>query len=164
MFAGTASACDVPRDPEGTLERARGGALRVGVTERRPWVFRAGAVDDTEPRGVEAELVRGFAKQVGARVAWTWASEQELFEALERFELDIAAGGFTEDTPWKERVGLTRVYFEHEQSVERAGERTTRAQGHVLATAPGENRTLLELDRYVARQRDAIAQQVGAAP
>lgn len=29
--------CDLPRDPEQTFERVRGGTLRVGITARPPW-------------------------------------------------------------------------------------------------------------------------------
>src|SRR3712207_7643050 len=45
LLALVAAACDLPRDPEGTLQRVRGGTMRVGVVERRPWT--------TFPRSVE---------------------------------------------------------------------------------------------------------------
>ena len=45
-----ATACSsLPRDPEGTLERVRHGALRVGLVENPPWVVRTAG----EPQGAE---------------------------------------------------------------------------------------------------------------
>src|SRR5688500_19972184 len=36
-----------------------------------------------------------FAQTLGARVEWQRGPESRVFEALERFELDVAIGGFT---------------------------------------------------------------------
>jgi polar amino acid transport system substrate-binding protein len=103
----------VPRDPEGTLDRVRGGTLRVGLVENPPWVVRTAG----EPGGAEAELVRRLAAELGAKPEWVWGGEQAHLEALERFRLDLVAGGLTDDTPWKKRVGLTTPYFEEEVRV-----------------------------------------------
>ncbi len=46
---------DLPRDPEGTLNRVRGGRVRVGLVEHPPWVVRRSG---GEPAGVEVELVK----------------------------------------------------------------------------------------------------------
>ena len=64
--------CAIPTDPQGTLERARGGVLRVGMTEAHPWTRR----DASRRSGVEVELVSRFAKQLGARVEWTDGSRE----------------------------------------------------------------------------------------
>lgn len=32
------SSCDLPRDPENTLERVRGAKMRVGITASPPWM------------------------------------------------------------------------------------------------------------------------------
>ena len=106
-LAATASAgCgDWPRDPAGTLDRARGGTLRAGAAEAPPWVVRAA---DGTAAGPEAELIAAFARSIGARVEWRWGSADELLRALERRELDVAAVGLTAATPWQTRVGLTR--------------------------------------------------------
>ncbi len=88
------AACGIPRDPRGTLDRVRGGTMRVGVAARAPWVVLAGA----EPAGVEPRLLRTFARALGARIAWTPGAESELMEALERGELDVVAGGLTRST------------------------------------------------------------------
>lgn len=98
---------DYPRDPEGTLDRARGGTLRVGVSDAEPWVTGSDGV----PGGLEADLVRGFAETIGADVEWVRGPHQEHMEALAKFELDLVAGGVTTATPWKKDVGLTRPYL-----------------------------------------------------
>jgi len=106
--ASPLAGCSLPRDPEGTLDRVRGDTLHVGVTEAPPFVVRHG--ERTEPGGVEAALVRGFADSLGAAVAWHWGPADGHLEALERFELDLVAAGLTAATPWKKRAGLTRPY------------------------------------------------------
>ncbi|MPZ72023.1 MAG: transporter substrate-binding domain-containing protein [Nitriliruptorales bacterium] len=100
------AACDIPRDPEGTLQRVAGDVLRAGFTEAPPWA--SGAVSD--PQGVEVELVEGFAETLGARVEWTKAPEAELFKALEVRSLDIVVGGFDASDPWVVTAGMTRPY------------------------------------------------------
>lgn len=102
----TLAACDIPRDPRGSLTRASGDTLRVGVTEARPWVERVG----DEPRGVEPQLIRGFARSIDATIEWSWGSAEEHMEALRLYELDVVIGGFTRATPWRKHVGLTQPY------------------------------------------------------
>lgn len=133
-------ACEpYPRDPEATLERASGGLLRVGATESPPWLVRTG---DDSARGPEAEMVEAFAQAIDARVEWRWGAADEHLEALERHELDLVAAGLLASSPWKQRVGLSRPWHE-------AGD--TR---RVLAVPPGENRTLVALERVIeARKR-----------
>ena len=99
---------DLPRDPKGTLRRVQGGRLRVGLVEHPPWVVRT----EGEPAGAEVALVRQFASELNASPEWYWGGEQQHMEALERFELDLVAGGLTDDTPWSKYVGLTSPYYE----------------------------------------------------
>lgn len=106
LFASPA--CDIPRDPDDTLDRVRGGVLRVGVIDNEPWTKRAGG----EPTGVEVQLVREFAAELGARAHWMWGGEGEQMEALKRGELDLVIGGLTDETPWGAEVGTTNPYFE----------------------------------------------------
>ena len=144
LAALTALACEPwPRDPEGTLEAARGGTLRVGATEAPPFLTRTGE----RAGGPEAELVEAFARSIDARVEWRWGSQDGHLEALERFELDVAAGGLTDGSPWKARVAFTRPW------------RVERDARHVLAVPPGENRTLVALERLIESGRKG-----GAAP
>jgi len=76
-----AAGCQYPRDPDGTLDRVEGGVMRVGVTHADPWVL----ADDDEPSGgAEVELVRRFARDVGARIEWVHGSEEEVVDATKR--------------------------------------------------------------------------------
>ena len=123
-----------PHDPEGTLERVTGGTLRVGATESPPALVRGEGGAATGP---EAELVRAFARARDARVEWRWGAQDAHMEALERYELDLVAGGLTAASPWKSRVGFTRPW------------RVEGKTKHVLAVPPGENGTLVALDRLI---------------
>src|SRR5687768_5519691 len=76
--------CGMPRDPEGTLERVRGGTLRVGVVERAPFTRAEGQT----PSGPEVELVQEFARTLEATVEWTVGTEAEVMEALKHRELE----------------------------------------------------------------------------
>lgn len=145
----------LPRDPEASLARAEErGALLVGVAESPPWVVRRGG----EAAGVEADLVRGFAAGRGLRVEWRWGGVEEHLGALERFELDLVAGGLTSDSPWGKRVALTRRYV----ATRRPGER--KPARHVLAVPPGENRLLGELERFLGGEEDAVRARLAEDP
>ena len=106
VLAGTIG-CGVPRDPEKTLEEVTGGVMRVGITGSEPWTILSGP----EPAGVEVELVKQFAKSLDARIEWIEGSEEEIFEALEVRELDLAIGGFTIQSPWAGKVTFTHPYL-----------------------------------------------------
>ena len=99
-------ACGLPLDPEGTLDRVEGGTLRVGVVPHTPW---------TDPsdggRGVEVDLVRRFAEEVGARVRWTWGPPDELLGALEHRAVDMVIGGLIDVDPSLAAVGMSRPYL-----------------------------------------------------
>jgi hypothetical protein len=132
-----AGACaDLPRDPEGALERARGGTLRVGGVDAPPWIVRSGE----RATGPEAELVEAFARTLGARVEWRWAAHDEHMHALERYEVDVVAAGLTQATPWRARVALSRPWLRQERA------------RHVLAVPAGENGLLTALDRFIERR------------
>ena len=129
------AACDMPRDPEGTLDRARGGVLRAGAAEAAPWVVRRGG--GGRPAGPEAEIVERFAASIDARVQWEWGSSDQLLRRLEKRELDVVVAGLTARTPWKTHVGVTRPW------------RKDGEDERVLAVAAGENETLVALDRLI---------------
>jgi polar amino acid transport system substrate-binding protein len=77
------------------------------VVERPPWVTdSAGQV-----RGLEGALVAELARELGATPEWVRGPESPLLEALHRRELDLVIGGFTDDTPWRDRVALTASYY-----------------------------------------------------
>jgi polar amino acid transport system substrate-binding protein len=100
------SACQFPRDTEGTLDRVRGGVLRVGVIEHEPWV----STGEGRPTGVEVALIDGFARRIGARVEFTTGAEEELIGALREGGLDLVAGGMTKRSPWKKEASPTRPF------------------------------------------------------
>ncbi len=132
------SACDLPRDPEHTLERVRGGVLRVGAVHETPWVRMRPA---GPPEGVEAALVEALATSLDAEIRWTYGGETRLMAALQRFELDLVIGGLEADSPYAGTVGFTRPYFvgadEH---------------AHVLAAPPGENAWICLLEDFLHKQ------------
>ena len=102
--------CQYPRDPDGTLERVSdGGVMRVGVAEADPWVV----MDGDEPSGgAEVEIVRRFARDVGARLEWVHGSEEELVEAAKEGQIDLLIAGLTKRSRWKKDVAFTRPYVE----------------------------------------------------
>ena len=99
--------CQIPQDPGETLERVRGGTMRVGISEHDPWV----KLDGPEPGGVEAELVRRFADRLDSGVKWTRGSEAELIDALHERQLDLVIAGLHAKLPWKKEVAFTRPYY-----------------------------------------------------
>jgi ABC-type amino acid transport substrate-binding protein len=121
-----------PRDPEKTLEHVKGGTLRVGLVENPPWVVRRAG----KPAGVEVALVQKLADELGAKPEWHWGGEQAHMEALEKFELDLLAGGITRKTEWRKKVGLTSAYLDDQEK-------------HGLATPPGENGWIKLLDEFL---------------
>lgn len=135
MLAGCAS---YPADPYGTLERATGGVLQVGVVHNEPFVSVVGG----EPSGQEVDLVERYAEGIDARVEWTAGSEGSLVDKLDHGQVDMVIGGLTSDTQWKKKVGLTRSY---RQTTDEFGKK----RRHVMAVRQGENALLLDLDRFL---------------
>jgi ABC-type amino acid transport substrate-binding protein len=129
------SSCELPRDADHTLDRVRGGELRVGVADHPPWV----TIGDERMDGIEPRLVADLARGLGARPVWRRGAESELLDALQRRELDIVVGGLTNDSPWKGRVAFTRPHFTD----------TVTGRAHVLAVSPGENAFLVHVERFL---------------
>ena len=113
--------CEYPRDPEGTLDRVRGGVLRVGVTEADPWV----TIDaEGVPSGVEVELVTRFAETVDAEVEWVEGTESDLMEALHGRQLDVVIAGLTRQSEWQRVAALTRPFVTTQVVIGAPDERT----------------------------------------
>ena len=110
LAAAILAGCQYPRDPEGTLDRVRGGVMRVGVTHVDPWV----KLDGGEPSGVEVELLERFAKTLGAEIEWVEGSESDLVDALHGRQLDVVVAGLTRRSEWQRVVALTRPFVTYE--------------------------------------------------
>ncbi len=132
--------CQIPSDPDGTLERARGGELRVGASVHDPWV----RLEGSRPAGVEPHLVEGFARELGARVTWRVGGEEALVRALAEGELDVVVGGITKRSPWKKEVAPTRPFA------------TVGSERHVMLATPGENALLVRLERYLRAREPEV--------
>ena len=93
-------------------------------------------------------FVRGFADEIGADVDWRVGAESELAEWLDGGDIDVVIGGFQANSPWTEEIAFTRPYEE----VEADG--VTRKM--VMGVRRGENRMLVELERYLSRATGEI--------
>jgi ABC-type amino acid transport/signal transduction systems, periplasmic component/domain len=133
----------VPSDPEGTLDRVSGGMLRAGATHHEPWVVTG--VGD--PAGDEPALLEEFAATLDAEVEWTVGNEESLVAALERGDLDVVVGGFTDATPWADRAATTVPYTE-------APGPDGSPEKHVMLVRMGENRFLVALEEFLLERGD----------
>lgn len=131
-----------PADTQGTLDRATGGELRVGIAENPPWTQVA---PDGTVSGTEVELLEGYATTIDAEIRWVPAGENTLAAQMRNGELDLVIGGLAADVPWTSQIALTRPY--------------TTAEGPggapvdlVMGVRPGENALLVDLERYLAEQ------------
>lgn len=145
-----------PADPQGTLDRARGGTLRVGASINGEWVriagpasgdVRSGDVPASDVQGKEAELVRDFAAQLGAEVEWVAGTEQVLADELKHGGLDLMIGGLDDKTPWVTHAGITRPYAESRDD-------RGNLHKHVMLVPLGENAFLLELDQFLMAAKE----------
>ncbi|MFC7405577.1 transporter substrate-binding domain-containing protein [Georgenia alba] len=134
----------IPTDPDGTLERVRGGTLRVGVSPNPPWTDLPDGTD-ADPTGTEAELVEEFAQHLDAEVEWEAGGEEELVTSLERGEIDLLIGGLTARTPWVDKVGTT---YRYTVTYDAHGQE----EQHVMAVPMGENAFLVELEHFLLAQ------------
>ena len=105
------AACgDFPKDANAALKRASAGEpLKVGYSAAEPWVRDSGSPEG--PAGIEPELIRDWARQNGARVAWIKGSESQLVEALGQNSVDLAVGGFLDNNPHGAMIGTTQPYL-----------------------------------------------------
>ena len=97
-----------PKDAEKTLDKVSNGTIRVGFTDAEPWVYPSA----TGAQGIEADIVTNFANTLHAKIDWVQGTEEQLYNALKRGEINILIGGITDQTPWKEKIGLTKPYLE----------------------------------------------------
>lgn len=131
-----------PSDSQGTLERATGGTLRVGISENPPWTEVA---PDGTVSGSEVDLVTGYAETIDADIAWVPGGESALAAGMAAGHLDLVIGGLPKDAPWTSEMALTRPYTT-----------ATGPEGKkveiVLGAPPGENALLVDLERFLAEE------------
>lgn len=126
----------IPSDPDGTLESVRGSELRVGLAPDGELVED----DDGVPSGSVVRIVEGFADSIDSEPEWTFATEETLVRMLEAGDLDLVAGGFTSDTPWVDKAGITRGY---------GGIPGADGRSIVMLVPLGENAFLSTLETYL---------------
>lgn len=126
----------VPADPDGTLTAVTEGELRVGVSPDPGLIEEDGAA----PSGPVAELVNDFAERLDAQPDWALGSEESLVRMLEAGKLDLLVGGFTDQSPWVDRAGMTRGYTQ----IEGADGRRI-----VFLVPLGENAFLAQLETFL---------------
>lgn len=138
------AACGVtiPTDPDGTLDRVRGGTLRVGLSPAEPWTEVHG---DGTFSGEEIRLLRAFAAHLDADLVVTSGGEEELVGLLERGALDVVAGGLTSTTPWVSTAAVTT------SCATTVGERGGPVH-HVMLVSMGENAFQVALERFLLDQ------------
>lgn len=141
LLGGALAGCGlvVPADPDGTLDRVRGGELRVGLSPEPGLV----EIDDDEASGALVDIAEDFARSIDADPRWTVRGEESLVAMLEDGRLDVAIGGFTERTPWADRVGVSRPY---------PGVPGSDGRPLVVLVPLGENAFLSELERFLDRE------------
>ncbi|MFL5561710.1 MAG: substrate-binding periplasmic protein [Gemmatimonadaceae bacterium] len=107
VLAVAAAACNLPHDADATIDRVRGGTMRVGFVVDTPWVTDSAG----GPGGIEPALVRALASDLGATVRWTRGQQSNLLQTLSKRELDLVVGGIAATSPWKQQLALTRPYY-----------------------------------------------------
>ncbi|APX32336.1 ABC transporter substrate-binding protein [Brachybacterium sp. P6-10-X1] len=131
-----------PADAQGTLDRATGGVLRVGISENAPFTEVA---EDGTVSGSEVELIQEYAASIDAEIEWTPAGENTLAAMMKAGDLDVVIGGLASDAPWTSKISLTRPYTT-----------TTGPDGSpvkiVMGVTPGENALQVDLERFLAEE------------
>ncbi|MCP2032194.1 ABC-type amino acid transport substrate-binding protein [Okibacterium sp. HSC-33S16] len=141
----TGCASSFPADPDGTLDRVTGGALRVGISPNGDWTDMT---DGGEASGIEVSLVEDFAEGIDAEIEWIEGGEEKLFTDLAAGRLDMVIGGLTDTTPWTDKAAITQPF----DQVMTADGKTVK---HVMAAAMGENAFLVELEQFLLTQESA---------
>ena len=123
------AACDLPRDPEETLESVQGQELRVGVLK-----FGQNAEKDRP-------IVERLAASLKAKLVYVEGDAHALFEDIKRGHLHMVIGGVPESTPFEKELGLSKpvgpLHGAHEE------------EDRVIAVRPGENAFLLRVNEVI---------------
>lgn len=125
----------IPRDPESTLSRVRGGRFVVGIVQapsQAEW-------KDGEASGTEVRLVKRLAQVLGVNPQFTLLGLDEATHQLKEFKIDLLIGGFTSSTVLKNQVAVSRPYDDAEDPPK------------VFLLPPGENEWLYFVDETLFR-------------
>jgi len=135
FLAGLALAgCDLPRDPEETLETVQGEELRVGVLK-----FGQNA-DKDRP------IVERLASSLGSTLVYVEGDAHALFEDLKRGHLHLVVGGVPESTPFAKEIGLSKPVGPLHGAREE--------ENRVIAVRPGENAFLLRVNEAIEAAKE----------
>lgn len=124
------SACDaLPRDPDGTLERAaRDKSFLVGFAS--PDIAK-------DPRA--ASLVRAVEAETHAKARVVGGSGEPLLARLENGDVDLVIGRFKKDSPWQTEIAFGPV-------LATSGEASDPVELKA-AMRNGENRWIMHIER-----------------
>jgi hypothetical protein len=121
----------MPRDRKETLARVEHGELHAGFTHHPPEVD----CQADRPSGEEVAMIERLAAKLEARLISTCTSEAALVEELREHRIDIAAGAFDGQSPWRKKAGATLPHGRH--------------SGQRFLVPPGENAWLMRVDRLI---------------
>ncbi|MCB5176406.1 MULTISPECIES: hypothetical protein [Microvirga] len=135
-LGGLLAGCDLPRDPEETLEMVRGKELRVGVLQ--------------SDRNAEQDraVVEILAENLQSQPVYTEGDAHRLFEELDRGHIHLIIGGVPKSTPFK-KAGFSKAVGPLYGSAEE--------EKRVLAVRAGENAFLLRVNRAIEAAKAAGA-------
>lgn len=122
------SACNFPKDPNNTFQKAQKSTLKIGVVLKS---------NDSNVQ-YEQQLVKEFGAQYNLQPSFTVGSETELIKQLENYQLDIVLGGFEKESIWKKKVGMTKPYDSK----------------HVFFIPKGENYLLFKLEEFFYKNQN----------
>ncbi len=126
-----------PKDARGTLQKVKNDTLKVGLAVGQDRAF----IRNGEPAGKEVELAKAFAQELNTEIEWIVGDESELVPQVEKAEIHLLIGGFTQKSPWKKHLGFTKPYA------------TVGNKKHVLAIPPGENAFLMRLEQFLRQYK-----------
>ena len=84
--------------------------MRVGIVDNDPWT----RMEDRRASGIEVELLKDFARELGADTTFVPGTTPELLEAAKEAEVDVIVGGFTSTSPGVsegKEAGVTGTYL-----------------------------------------------------
>lgn len=130
LLAMSVASCDIPRDPENTLETVRGDTLTVGVN---------GDNEPADPK--ERAALDRLAERLDAELVIRRGELHHLVADLEEGDIDLIGGHFPKTTPFSGEVGLSAPV-----STMMLGDRQVKT---VFAVRKGENGFLAEVEKAI---------------